>query len=215
MGGTTKPNVQKTLPSGSREESFFREQVLGQLAKNKDLSKKIEGKGGPRKNGKNQNEENNSHELFDGGMNASDIERPTMEYMKSIFEPESNDDMSISDEDEDDDDDVGSDNFAGEKNNVISTSSQGAKFAIDDILEETTTTKDGAPVQESKISPQDQTEYDDDSLASSTLSSGSRERRRRKKDKKRRLKYKNESKEGRRRRDRGSSRKRKKEKKRR
>jgi len=219
MGGTMKPNVRKTLPSGSREESFFREQVLGQLAKNKNLSKNLEGKGGSRQNGKNRNEEKNSYELFDGGMNASDIERPTMEYMKSIFEPESNDDMSISDEDEDededDDDDVGSDKFSGAKNNVISTKSQGAKLAVDDILEETTTTNDGAPVQDSKISPQDQKKYDDDSVVSSTLSSGSRERRRRKKDKKRRLKYKNESKEGRQRRDRGGSRKRKKEKKRR
>ena len=74
-----------TKRSESREESFFRNQVIGKL----DSSRQA-----------NTNDNEKEEDVL--SEEHMDIERPTMELMRSIFEPESDDDMSISDEEIDD-----------------------------------------------------------------------------------------------------------------
>ena len=83
----------KSVPE-TREESFFRNQVLGQLDKNRGLSSSSQ-----------QQNQNQQQQLQEEQLTLSEeqmiIDRPTMEYTKSIFEASSDDDMSISDDEED------------------------------------------------------------------------------------------------------------------
>ncbi len=67
--------------SETREEKFFRQEVLEKMGDGSKSGKQAEG----------------SLEYMLSG-ETTDVERPTMEYMKSIFDPGSNDDMSISDD---------------------------------------------------------------------------------------------------------------------
>lgn len=66
--------------SQSREQSFFSKEVIGKMNPNAQWAR-----------------ENDVYHLSGGDV---DIERPTLEFMKSIFEAESDDDMSISDDDQ-------------------------------------------------------------------------------------------------------------------
>eukprot|EP00979_Chaetoceros_neogracilis_P010607 scaffold2522_cov203-Chaetoceros_neogracile.AAC.1 len=73
-------SAQKGKQLESQEESFFQKEVIGKIKPSR---------------------ENDEYRLSGEFV---DIERPTMEFMKSIFEPESDDDMSISDDDQESDD---------------------------------------------------------------------------------------------------------------
>jgi hypothetical protein len=73
-------SAQKGKQLESQEESFFQKEVIGKIKPSR---------------------ENDEYRLSGEFV---DIERPTMEFMKSIFEPESDDDMSISDDEQESDD---------------------------------------------------------------------------------------------------------------
>ena len=80
----SKPSqLQATKPMESREEKFFRQEVLIKKTGSATNRKKM-------------------HDAIDDKLaeDQFDINRPTMEYMKSIFEPVSDDNMSISEDDE-------------------------------------------------------------------------------------------------------------------
>lgn len=77
----SKPSSQIKKSAETREETFFRQEVLQKIDPASKSAKQADG----------TREHMLSEEIID-------VERPTMEFMKSIFEPGSDDDMSISED---------------------------------------------------------------------------------------------------------------------
>ena len=80
-GSQVSVSVPNSSNSETREQSFFREEVLGKIDKNTSSEK-----------------QRDAVDELPLSEEKLDVERPTMQFMKAIFEPDSDDGMSISDD---------------------------------------------------------------------------------------------------------------------